>query len=52
MRLLAAAGPLCVAVDDVQWLDGASLAALRFALSRLDDEPLAALIAVRGSEPE
>ena len=52
VRLLAAAGPLCVAVDDVQWLDGASLAALRFALSRLDDEPLAALIAVRGSEPE
>ena len=39
VRLLAAAGPLCVAVDDVQWLDGASLAALRFALSRLDDEP-------------
>ena len=32
VRLLAAAGPLCVAVDDVQWLDGASLAALRFAL--------------------
>ena len=52
VRLLAAAGPLCVAVDDVQWLDGASLAALRFALSRLDEEPIAALIAVRGSEPE
>ncbi len=27
-------GPLCLAVDDVQWLDAASLAALRFALAR------------------
>ena len=52
VRLLATAGPLCLAIDDLQWLDAASLAALRFALSRLDDEPLAAIIAVRGGEPE
>ena len=35
LRQLAAERPLCVAVDDVQWLDAASLAALRFALPRL-----------------
>ena len=29
LRLLAADAPLCLAVDDVQWLDAASLAALR-----------------------
>ena len=52
VRRLAAEGPLCVAVDDAQWLDAASLAALRYALSRLDDEPVVALIAVRGGEPE
>ena len=51
VRRLAADGPLCLAVDDVQWLDVASLAALRYALSRLDDEPFAALIAVRGGVP-
>lgn len=51
LRLLAAAGPLCLAVDDVQWLDAASLSALRYALARLDDEHVAALLAVRGDEP-
>ena len=51
LRLLAAHGPLCVAVDDVQWLDAASLAALRYALHRLDREPVAALLAVRGDPP-
>ena len=29
LRLLAGDSPLCLAVDDVQWLDAASLAALR-----------------------
>ena len=28
--------PLCLAVDDLQWLDAASLAALRYALARFD----------------
>ena len=51
LRLLAADGTLCVAVDDVQWLDAASLAAFRFALSRLDDEPIATLLTVRGEPP-
>ncbi len=52
LRLLAGDGPVCLAVDDVQWLDTASLAALRYALARLDDEPLATLLAVRGDLPE
>jgi DNA-binding CsgD family transcriptional regulator len=51
LRLLAADSPICVAVDDIQWLDAASLAALRFALARLDREPVAALLAVRAVVP-
>ena len=51
LRLLARDSPLCLAVDDVQWLDVASLATLGYALSRLDREPIAALLAVRGDLP-
>jgi tetratricopeptide (TPR) repeat protein len=55
LRLLAAAGPVLVAVDDVQWLDGASARALEFACRRLHDEPVGILAAVRvapeGVEP-
>jgi DNA-binding CsgD family transcriptional regulator len=52
LRLLARGGSLCLGVDDVQWLDAASLAALRYALARLDGDPVAALLAVRGDVPE
>ena len=52
LRLLAGAGPLFLAVDDVQWLDAASLSALRYALARLDHEPVASVLAVRGDIPE
>jgi hypothetical protein len=52
LRLLVADAPVCVAVDDIQWLDVASLAALRHVLARLDDEPVAAVLAVRGDVPE
>ncbi len=51
LRLLAGGSPLCVAVDDVQWLDAASLTAIRYALARLDREPIATLLAVRGDVP-
>jgi DNA-binding CsgD family transcriptional regulator len=51
LRLLARECPLCVAVDDIQWLDAASVASLRYALSRLDDEPLAVVLAVRHDVP-
>jgi len=52
LRRLSHDGPVCLAVDDVQWLDAASLAALRYALARLEGEPVAALLAVRGDVPE
>ena len=51
LRLLAAETPLVLAVDDLQWLDAASLAALRFVLGRVGDEPIAALLTVRGEPP-
>ena len=52
LKALAADGPVCIAVDDLQWLDAASLGPLRFALARLAAEPVAALLAVRGTPPE
>jgi DNA-binding CsgD family transcriptional regulator len=52
LRLLAGDSPLCLGVDDVQWLDVASLAGLRYALARLDHEPVAALLTVRGDVPD
>lgn len=51
LRLLAADGTVCLAVDDVQWLDAGSRGAVCFALSRLDGEPIAALLTVRGEPP-
>jgi DNA-binding CsgD family transcriptional regulator len=51
LRFLAADRSLLLAVDDVQWLDAASLAVLRYALARIDHEPVAALLAVRGDVP-
>lgn len=47
LRSLAAERPLVVAVDDVQWLDSASAAALAFAGRRLREEPIALLLARR-----
>jgi len=51
LRLLASDRPLCLTVDDIQWLDEASVTTLRYALARLDSEPIAALLAVRGGVP-
>jgi DNA-binding CsgD family transcriptional regulator len=51
LRILARDSPLCLAVDDVQWLDAPSRAALGYALARLDREPVATLLAVRGHLP-
>ena len=47
LRRLAAEHPVVVAVDDEQWLDAPSAAALTFALRRLRDEPVLALLARR-----
>jgi DNA-binding CsgD family transcriptional regulator len=40
--------PVLLAVDDVQWLDEASLEALAFALRRVSVGPLSVLLAARG----
>ncbi len=47
LRALAAAGPLLVAVDDLQWLDAPSAAVLQFAFRRLTDGRVRALLAAR-----
>jgi DNA-binding CsgD family transcriptional regulator len=49
LRLLSATGPLVLAVDDMQWLDSSSEGALRFALRRLETEPVRLIGSVRGS---
>ena len=51
LRALGAAHTLCLAIDDLQWLDAASLDAVRFALARLERERVGSLVAVRGEVP-
>ena len=40
LRGIAATTPLLVAIDDLQWIDAASAAVIRFALRRLRGEPI------------
>ena len=47
---LASAGPVLVAVDDAQWLDAATSAALRFAVRRVEDRPVGVLVTVRTAD--
>ena len=47
LRGCLAEGPVLVAIDDVQWLDEASLEALTFALRRVPGGPLSLLVAAR-----
>ena len=47
-RALAQEKPLLVALDDVQWIDSSSAEILRFALRRLDGQPVGVLATVRG----
>ncbi len=46
-RSLAAARPLLVAIDDVQWLDPASARVLSFAVRRVGDERIGVLATLR-----
>jgi DNA-binding CsgD family transcriptional regulator len=52
LRLLSATAPLVLAIDDLQWLDSSSGGALRFALRRLEAEPVRLLATVRGAPGE
>jgi DNA-binding CsgD family transcriptional regulator len=51
LRCLAEEAAVLLAVDDVQWLDAPSLALLRYALRRLESEPVAVLVTARGEGP-
>jgi DNA-binding CsgD family transcriptional regulator len=52
LRILAGAAPLLIAVDDTQWLDRASAAALSYALRRLEGESVGALMSLRTGDGE
>ncbi|CAM5694049.1 LuxR family transcriptional regulator [Streptomyces violaceorubidus] len=52
LRALAAAEPVLVVADDLQWLDPASTELLGFAARRLGDTPVRLLCAVRTEGPE
>ncbi len=54
LAAIAAAGehtPLVLLIDDAQWLDEPSCSALAFALKRLFDEPVVAIISERAGVP-
>ena len=44
LEVLAADGPVVLAIDDVQWLDSSSASALAFSLRRLDEESVLLLL--------
>lgn len=48
---LSESQPVLVAIDDVQWLDAASVAVLGYVLRRLADEPIGVLAVQRAGEP-
>jgi DNA-binding CsgD family transcriptional regulator len=47
---LAALDPLCIVVDDAHWADGPSLRYLAFLVTRLEELPVALVLATRPSE--
>jgi DNA-binding CsgD family transcriptional regulator len=51
LRSLAARGEVLLAIDDVQWLDGPSAAALGFAVRRLGESPVSLLLGRRVGHP-
>jgi ATP/maltotriose-dependent transcriptional regulator MalT len=47
LSVLAESGPLVLAVDDLQWLDASSRAALEFVVRRVGERPIGLLASVR-----
>jgi len=52
IRHLSASGPVVIAIDDLQWLDVPSAAAVEFALRRLTDERAGLLACIRDDGEE
>jgi DNA-binding CsgD family transcriptional regulator len=52
LRELSVERELVIAIDDLHWLDAPSAAALGFALRRVDDEPVRAILSLRSGEAE
>jgi DNA-binding CsgD family transcriptional regulator/tetratricopeptide (TPR) repeat protein len=52
LQALASERPVVVAIDDVQWADAASIAALDFALRRLIPSSVAVLLTHRSGHPQ
>ena len=52
LRQLASTSPVVVAVDDLQWLDPPSAAALEFALRRLDGDAVRVIFSLRPDATE
>jgi DNA-binding CsgD family transcriptional regulator len=52
LRSMAAAGPLLLAIDDLQWVDAASDRVIRFVLRRLEDERLGLVATLRAGRDD
>ncbi len=52
LRLLTELSPVLLAIDDAQWLDPESAAALGFVVRRIDSLPISLLVASRGGAGE
>jgi len=52
LRALSRSAPVLVGLDDLQWLDRSTAQALRFALRRLEHEPIALLATARSGEAD
>ena len=51
LSAVASDAPLLLAIDDVQWIDSASLEALAFVARRSSEEPIVLVAGARGSVP-
>ena len=50
LRIASAERPIAIAIDDAQWLDESTASVLRFALRRLEREPIVVLVTQRTAD--